>query len=313
MAAVKPSLPTWRPPHQSPWQKFRHNPAQYTAQCLYPYRAKVELDNTAQDAISVVCISDTHNTQPDVPGGDVLLHAGNLTIGGTYVELQSQLFWLDKLPHKYKVVIAGNHDLLLDPVFVARSPHRIREHEGTSRSDLDWGSVTYLYNTTTSLTFGNGRTLTVYGSPWTPVFGSWAFQHPDTRPVWPGSVPQGVDIVLTHGPPRGLLDDGTGRGCPQLRDEIARAKPKLVVFGHIHAGRGRDQIRHDHAQQAYDQIMNGGGGLLCVLLMVLWLVIGHIRRPFRRSSSEEATTLVNCAVVGPTMDHVDHTGTVVNI
>ncbi len=312
MAGVRPSLPTWRPPQQTRRQRLRQNPAQFIAQYLYPYRPTEKLHNTGRDAVTVVCISDTHNTRPDVPDGDLLLHAGNLTVGGSYVELQAQLHWLNTLPHRYKVVIAGNQDLLLDPAFVARSPDRIREGEGMSRNELDWGAVMYLNNTTTRLAFCNGRSLTIYGSPWTPMFGSWAFQYPESRPVWKDSVPRHVDILLTHGPPKGHLDS-QGRGCPQLLKEISRARPKLVIFGHIHGGRGRDQIRYDRVQEAYNQIMDGDGGLLSALLMLFWLVIGHIRHLFARHNSAEATTLVNAVVAGPTMDCVDHNGTVVNI
>ncbi|KAJ4164177.1 hypothetical protein LMH87_005862 [Akanthomyces muscarius] len=128
------------------------------------------MHGAAQDAVSVVCISDTHNTRPEVPEGDVLLHAGNLTVGGSYAELQAQIHWLNTLPHRYKVVIAGNHDLLLDPAFVARYPDRIVEGEGTSRNDLDWGEITYLNNTTTSLTFCNGRSNHI-----------WIAMDPDVR------------------------------------------------------------------------------------------------------------------------------------
>lgn len=60
-----------------------------------------------------------------MPDADVLLHAGDLTSGGTFAELQSQLEWSRSLPHRYKVVIAGNHGLLLDAAFVARHPERI--------------------------------------------------------------------------------------------------------------------------------------------------------------------------------------------
>ncbi|KAJ6781352.1 hypothetical protein PWT90_02763 [Aphanocladium album] len=221
--------------------------------------ATKELHSIAQDAVSVVCISDTHNIRPNVPDGDLLLHAGDLTVGGSYVELQAQLDWLNTLPHRYKVVIAGNHDLLLDPAFVARSPDRIYEGEGTSRGDLDWGAILYLNNTATTLTSCNGRSIKIYGSPWTPMFGNWAFQYPEARLVWPDSVPQDVDILLTHGPPKGHLDD-QGKGCAQLMKEISRVRPKLVVFGHIHEARGREQVHYDQVQEAYDRIVDGEGG-----------------------------------------------------
>ena len=74
--------------------------------------------------IGIVCISDTHGTQPPIPSGDLLLHAGDLSNWGTFTEIQAQLTWLSKQPHKYKVIIAGNHDLLLDRAFEKRHPKR---------------------------------------------------------------------------------------------------------------------------------------------------------------------------------------------
>lgn len=305
-------LPTWQPPRQTSFQRFRRNPALFVAQHLYPYRAATGNSEYTGNPISTVCISDTHNTQPEVPDGDLLLHAGDLTIHGTFEELQKQLDWLNALPHRYKVVIAGNHDLLLDPAFVARSPDRIYEGDGTSRSDLNWGRVIYLNSTSTQLSFGNGRKLTIYGSPWTPMFGNWAFQHPDIRSVWPDSIPRGVDILLSHGPPKGHLDDG-GKGCPQLMKEILRTRPGLVVFGHIHAGRGREHIQYDRVQRAYDRIMSENGTLYDAIVMLWCLVIGRIRGFFVGVSSDRPTMLVNAAVVGRSMEQAEHNGTVVNI
>ncbi|EGX96671.1 phosphoesterase [Cordyceps militaris CM01] len=56
----------------------------------------------------------TSPLSPNVPDGDLLLHAGNLTVGGSFAKLQAQLDWLNTLPHRQKVVIAGNHDVLLE-------------------------------------------------------------------------------------------------------------------------------------------------------------------------------------------------------
>lgn len=77
--------------------------------------------------ITVVCISDTHSTQPSLPGGDLFLHAGDLTQWGTYTKLQAQVTWLSQQPHTYEVVIAGNHDLLLDGDFIQKQPERWRQ------------------------------------------------------------------------------------------------------------------------------------------------------------------------------------------
>ena len=61
--------------------------------------------------VKIVCISDTHNTQPEVPPGDILIHAGDLSQSGSIEEIQAQLDWLKAQPHEHKVFIAGNHDL----------------------------------------------------------------------------------------------------------------------------------------------------------------------------------------------------------
>jgi calcineurin-like phosphoesterase family protein len=251
-----------------------------------------------------VCISDTHNTRPPVPDGDVLLHAGDLTIGGTFAELRAQLDWLRHLPHRHKVVVAGNHDLLLDAAFVARHPEKISsgEGEGASRDDLPWGDdIIYLDNSAATLRFPGGRrSLSVYGSPWTPQFGNWAFQHPPVREVWEGSVPPGTDILLTHGPPRGHLDL-EGKGCPQLLREIWRARPRLVVFGHIHGGYGREDIGYDAVEACYDGVMTGDKGLVAAVMMACRLFWGWLRDALllspRPQHPSRRTTLVNAAAV----------------
>ncbi|KAI4264661.1 MAG: hypothetical protein L6R42_000240 [Xanthoria sp. 1 TBL-2021] len=163
--------------------------------------------------INVICISDTHGTQPPIPPGDLLLHAGDLTQWGTFSEVQAQLSWLSAQPHTHKVVIAGNHDLLLDPGFRSKHPDRWSEALKAARpteeevieaqrteKDLDWGEVVYLRNTLTTLTFGE-RSLTVYGSPLTPQHGLSAFQYPKDQDVWSSTIPLNTDILLTHGPP----------------------------------------------------------------------------------------------------------------
>lgn len=172
----------------TPWQQFRRDPAAFLIHWLYRQKLVPELPAVSTSRpISVICISDTHCKHPEVPDGDVLLHAGDLTDKGTFAEIQAQLDWTNTLPHRYKVCIAGNHDLLLDPDYVKRRPDRIYEGEGTARADLNWGSILYLNNSATELRFsdGSGRdcVLKVYGSPWTEQFGTWAFQYPPIRDV----------------------------------------------------------------------------------------------------------------------------------
>ena len=309
-------LSTWLPPVPTPWQRLKRAPAPFLAQYLHQRRTPIVPPQTPSP-ISIVCISDTHNTQPSLPSADLLLHAGDLTNAGTFSELQSQLAWLKSLPYQHKVVIAGNHDRLLDADYVARFPDRIAsgEGEGTARGDLDWGDVIYLENSSARLDFSNGRQLNVYGSPQTPLCGVFAFQYPDVRAVWPGTVPKNTDILLTHGPPRGHLDEG--KGCPQLLREIWRARPRLVVFGHFHGGRGVEHVEYDGIQGAYDGVMAGDRGLLAVLFMACrwmgeWLWSALSWRKERRGTAGGAT-LVNAAVVAGRGNETQLPPTVVSI
>ena len=63
----------------------------------------------------------------------------------------------------------------------------------------------------------------------------------DRRKHW-ARIPEGLDILVTHGPPLGILDQAPGserhEGCPELMQAVLQAKPRLHVFGHIHAGFG---------------------------------------------------------------------------
>lgn len=192
--------------------------------------------------LTVVCISDTHNTQPPIPPGDLLLHAGDLSTWGTFSEIQAQLTWLSQQQHRYKVVVAGNHDLLLDTEFKERHPERWKQIQQATSStgeaddsktaeDLDWGGLIYLRNSNVTLKFPDHRDITIYGSPLTPQYGISAFQYRPSEDVWSGRIPQNTDIVLTHGPPWGHLDGWKKSGCAFLAREVARVRPRLVVYG----------------------------------------------------------------------------------
>lgn len=293
----------WNTP-LTPYERFKRNPALFLAQHLYSYRPPLiphPIPKT-RPSINIVCISDTHNTQLRVPSGDILLHAGDLSVHGTFAELQSQLHWLNTLPHTYKLVIAGNHDILLDPSFFEQFPHRISNEPGATAADLQWGDIIYLNDSSTTVTV-HGRVVKIFGSPLTPQFGTFAFQYPPIRDVWKGRIPDGTDILLTHGPPRSHLDEG-GKGCEWLLRELwrSRARPRVVVCGHIHEGRGLEELSWDETQRVYDGVGVGDKGLVSVLWMAVLLVfvkilslsllvVGTKRR------TVATTTLVNAAVV----------------
>ncbi|MBP6839688.1 MAG: metallophosphoesterase [Kofleriaceae bacterium] len=179
--------------------------------------------------VRVVAMADTHGHHAtiDVPDGDVLVHAGDLTARGTLPQLRAVADWLAALPHRHKVVIAGNHDFALQ-----RQP-------GPARALFTDAGLTYLEDEEVTL---DG--LRVYGSPWQPWFHDWAFNRrrgPDIDTCW-RRIPTGLDLLVTHGPPAGFGDrcyDGRRVGCADLLARIVERRPRFHLFGHIHEDGGR--------------------------------------------------------------------------
>jgi predicted phosphodiesterase len=174
----------------------------------------------------LVLLSDTHgyHARLRVPDGDVLVHAGDFCSHGKEKEARSFARWLAAQPHAHKVVIAGNHDRCLE---------------------LDLGLGERLFEGATYLLDREATVagLRFYGSPWQPEFLSWAFNLPRGEPlraVW-SKIPNDVDVLVTHGPPFGVLDGtflGALVGCEELRTAVDRVMPRMHVFGHIHEARG---------------------------------------------------------------------------
>jgi Icc-related predicted phosphoesterase len=247
--------------------------------------------------ISVICISDTHNSRPQIPEGDILIHAGDLSQYGLFDEFQAQLDWLNTQPHQHKIVIAGNHDLILDQAFVETHPDRELDKPGKSCSDLRWGDIIYLQNDSIDVEC-NERTLKIYGSPMTPKCGSFAFQYEPGIDIWQDVVPDGTDIIVTHGPPAAYLDQG--KGCRHLLKEIWRVRPKLVVFGHIHEARGEDIIVFDHGQALFENIQFGVSPWLNVIRLGVTSVQQDLTRAAGVERRSDSAHLFNAAVVtGP--------------
>ena len=290
-----PRIATWTPPKLTPWQLFKRDPAVYLARWIHALQPPVNPQDPGSSSVTIICISDTHMAQPDVPDGDVLLHAGDLTNCGTFEELQAHLDWLSSLPHRYKVIIAGNHGKLLDADYVKRFPDRICEEPGKCAADLNFHDLIYLDRTSVTLRLGTKRTLKIFGSPMTPECGVFGFQYPPIRDVWKGIIPEGTDILLTHGPPKGYLDL-MGKGCQHLTRAVGKARPSLVVFGHTHAGRGRLDIDYRVVEKGYQSIMAGDGGLLTVLWMALALITAWMLSLAGNGVKRKKTTLVNAAI-----------------
>lgn len=172
-------------------------------------------------------ISDTHMMHEwiAIPPCDVLVHAGDFCSFGRRDEVERFLDWLDGQPATFKVLIAGNHDF-----FCERSP--------TEFDQLRQKRVIYLNDSGVEL-----LGVSFWGSPVTPSFNSWAFNRERggaLRRHW-DLIPDGVDVLVTHGPPRGLgdmTDDSRSVGCDDLLEKVRRVEPRVHAFGHVHEGRG---------------------------------------------------------------------------
>ena len=165
--------------------------------------------------------------------------------------------------------------------------------------------MVYLQDETYIAEFPNGRQLKIFGSPWTPQCGNWAFQFPPIRDVFHGIIPPDTDILLTHGPPKLHLDTEparrySARGCEHLLKEIWRVRSslKLVVFGHIHAGYGEKVVRFDRMQMNYDSIIIGISGLLSLIVMALSLLWSSSKHLFGLQENDDgsAVQLANAAI-----------------
>jgi predicted phosphohydrolase len=176
----------------------------------------------------IVAVADTHTFQDDlraIPDGDVFIHAGDLCRGGTLNELTHVSVWLRALPHRHKIVIAGNHDWCF-----------VREHQAAV--ELLGEETIYLQDAETVI---DG--VRFWGSPWQPEFNDWAFNLPRGQALaskW-SLIPTGIHVLVTHGPPYGIGDwsgDPERQGCQDLRVAVRRVRPLLHLFGHIHQDGG---------------------------------------------------------------------------
>lgn len=287
-------------PRPSIWKKFRRDPWVFLARSISEWRHIVPAQPLT-DAVSVVCVSDTHNSQFDIPLGDILIHAGDLTQSGSFEELQAALDWLKRQPHPHKLIIAGNHDLLLDSSLdatIAAGRDGGAAAVAARRERLDWGDINYLQDSSTEITCPNGRRLRVYGSPKSYRHRNWAFQYPrsESERTWRGVIPDDTDILITHGPPRAHLDI-LRLGCPALLGEVWRVRPRLHVFGHVHEGYGSEWLSFDPLQWAYERTVVAGGGL--------WngvRVVADFVRAMLRPATEARSLLVNPSMVGGLRD-----------
>lgn len=182
--------------------------------------------------ITTCFISDTHGLHGEVghiPECDLLIHCGDCTNDIGQFWLRNFLTWFSECSKAQKVFIAGNHDGAFE-----RWPKQARE-----LVKMIDPSIVYLEGD--SFDF---KGFSIFGSPYTPTFYNWYFNRDRgaaIRPYW-DAIPEGTDILVTHGPPKGILDynarDNFHCGCEELMEAVKRVKPKVHAFGHIHSGYG---------------------------------------------------------------------------
>jgi Icc-related predicted phosphoesterase len=178
--------------------------------------------------MKIAIFSDTHTSHRklNVPDSDLLIFAGDMTCCRTDREVADFNDFLCSLPHRYKIVVAGNHD------------HRLAADPDKAKSLLS-GAI-YLQDEAVQI-----EGITVYGTPWNPQFNAYAcdaFALPRgeaLREKWE-MIPKGIDILVTHVPPSGVLDRNgpVSQGCADLAAAVAALQPKYHIFGHMHNRHG---------------------------------------------------------------------------
>lgn len=182
--------------------------------------------------MKIVVLSDTHTLHDriHIPDADLLIHAGDFSSNrGTLDDITTFNAFLAQLPHRHKIVVAGNHDLAFETA------------PAQARAQLS--AATYLQDELIEL-----AGLRIYGSPWQPRFFDYAFglrRGAALYEKWQ-QIPPALDILITHTPPFGIGDQlrtGHHVGCEALSALLPTLRPTYHVFGHIHEGYGIIQHR----------------------------------------------------------------------
>lgn len=181
--------------------------------------------------MKIFAISDTHgrHEQVQIPEGtDMIIHAGDFSNVKSpalnHNEVNLFLIWLEQQPVKYKVIIAGNHDTSIESRFI-------------NKEDFKNRNIIYLEHELVEI-----EGIKIFGSPYTPEFCNWAFNRARNKlgRIW-DSIPDDIDILITHGPPKGILDLASRDrhvsehvGCSALLKRVLKIQPKIHIMGHLH-------------------------------------------------------------------------------
>lgn len=179
-----------------------------------------------------------HGFLKELPDADIIVHSGDVSKRGTKQQVEDFLYWYSKLPHRYKVFIAGNHDFLFE------------DHAEIAKSLIPKNLI-YLENEGIEI-----EGLRIWGSPITPWFHNWAFNRyrgDNIKKYWQ-QIPLDVEFLVTHGPVKNILDkvvdiysSETNVGCSDLKNQLYLLKDlKMFQFGHIHEAAGVEKFYNNY-------------------------------------------------------------------
>lgn len=183
-------------------------------------------------------ISDLHGQEPKMPEGDLLIVAGDCTLKNGISHWTRFFDWFYEQPHKHKILIGGNHDHLL-----------ALEKDSLKAKNAGFGGTWFHYLEDSGVEIEGIKFWGVPHTPWfrgvCPDFKKFMYDSQEKGERYFSMIPRGIDVLITHGPPYMVLDEnkyGTNCGCPILYRYLAKLRPKLHIFGHIHEQGGKQII-----------------------------------------------------------------------
>lgn len=159
-----------------------------------------------------------HHQLQNLPEADIIIHSGDVSFSGAENEVLDFVGWFEKLPYKYKIFIAGNHD---DCLF------------GESIEGL-LDNCFYLCHSEAVI-----KGVKFYGLPL--FMGEVLLGEYDKNIL---KIPQDTDVLISHQPPYCVLDssENINYGDLALLQKVLAIQPQYHLFGHIHKAYGIEKI-----------------------------------------------------------------------